>query len=196
MEYGYVRVSTKEQNEQRQMIALREFGIDAKRIYMDKQSGKDFERANYKKLLRKVKSGDTLVVKSIDRLGRNYDEILEQWRFITKEKQVAIVVLDMPLLDTRQNRDLTGTLIADIVLQLLSYVAQTEREFIRQRQAEGIAAAKAQGVRFGRRPMVRPMLFSLLKEQWTHNQISARAAAKQLGITHSTFLRWVNEDNG
>ena len=136
MEYGYVRVSTKEQNEQRQMIALREFGIEEKRIYMDKQSGKDFERAKYKKLLRKIKSGDTLVVKSIDRLGRNYDEILEQWRIITKEKQVAIVVLDMLLLDTRQNRDLTGTLIADIVLQLLSYVAQTEREFIRQRQAE------------------------------------------------------------
>ena len=196
MEYGYVRVSTKEQNEQRQMIALREFGIDTNRIYMDKQSGKDFERANCKKLLRKVKSGDTLVVKSIDRPGRNYDEILEQWRIITKEKQVAIVVLDMPLLDTRQNRDLTGTLIADIVLQLLSYVAQTEREFIRQRQAEGIAAAKAQGVQFGRRPMVRPTLFSLLKEQWTYNQISARAAAKQLGITHSTFLRRVNADNG
>ena len=196
MEYGYVRVSTKEQNEQRQMIALREFGIDAKRIYMDKQSGKDFERVNYKKLLRKVKSGDTLVVKSIDRLGRNYDEILEQWRIITKEKQVAIVVLDMPLLDTRQNRDLTGTLIADIVLQLLSYVAQTEREFIRQRQAEGIAAAKAQGVQFGRRPMVRPASFAFLKEQWEKKQISARKAAKQLGVTHSTFLRWVNEDNG
>ena len=196
MEYGYVRVSTKEQNEQRQMIALREFGIEEKRIYMDKQSGKDFERAKYKKLLRKIKSGDTLVVKSIDRLGRNYDEILEQWRIITKEKQVAIVVLDMPLLDTRQNRDLTGTLIADIVLQLLSYVAQTEREFIRQRQAEGIAAAKAQGVQFGRRPMVRPASFPILKEQWEKKQISARAAAKQLGITHSTFLRWVNEDNG
>lgn len=196
MEYGYARVSTKEQNEQRQMIALREFGIDAKRIYMDKQSGKDFERANYKKLLRKVKSGDTLVVKSIDRLGRNYDEILEQWRIITKEKQVAIVVLDMPLLDTRQNRDLTGTLIADIVLQLLSYVAQTEREFIRQRQAEGIAAAKAQGVQFGRKPMARPASFILLKDQWKQDQISARAAAKQLGITHSTFLRWAKEDNG
>ena len=196
MEYGYVRVSTKEQNEQRQMIALREFGIDLKRIYMDKQSGKDFERANYKKLLRKIKSGDTLVVKSIDRLGRNYDEILEQWRIITKEKQVAIVVLDMPLLDTRQNRDLTGTLIADIVLQLLSYVAQTEREFIRQRQAEGIAAAKAQGVQFGRKPMARPASFILLKDQWKQDQISARAAAKQLGITHSTFLRWAKEDNG
>lgn len=152
MEYGYVRVSTKEQNEQRQMIALREFGIEEKRIYMGKQSGKDFERAKYKKLLRKIKSGDTLVVKSIDRLGRNYDEILEQWRIRTKEKQVDIVVLDMPLLDTRQNRDLTGTLIADIVLQLLSYVAQTERDFIRQRQAEGIAAAKAQGVQFGEDP--------------------------------------------
>ena len=196
MEYGYVRVSTKEQNELRQMIALREFGIDTKKIYMDKQSGKDFERTNYKKLLRKVKSGDTLVVKSIDRLGRNYDEILEQWRIITKEKQVAVVVLDMPLLDTRQNRDLTGTLIADIVLQLLSYVAQTEREFIRQRQAEGIAAAKAQGVQFGRKPMTRPSSFVLLKDQWKQNQISARAAAEQLGITHSTFLRWVKEDNG
>ena len=196
MEYGYVRVSTKEQNEQRQMIALREFGIEEKRIYMDKQSGKDFERAKYKKLLRKIKSGDTLVVKSIDRLGRNYDEILEQWRIITKEKQVAIVVLDMPLLDTRQNLDLTGTLIADIVLQLLSYVAQTEREFIRHRQAEGIAAARAKGVQFGRKPMARPASFILPKDQWKQDQISARAAAKQLGITHSTFLRWAKEDNG
>ena len=145
MEYGYIRVSTREQNEQRQLIALREFGIDEKKIYMDKQSGKDFERRNYKKMVQKLKKDDTLVVKSIDRLGRNYDEILEQWRVITKEKQAAIVVLDMPLLDTRQSRDLTGTLIADIVLQLLSYVAQTEREFIRQRQAEGIAAAKERG---------------------------------------------------
>lgn len=162
---------------------------------MDKQSGKDFERANYKKMLRKIKSGDTLFVKSIDRLGRNYDEILEQWRIITKEKRVAIVVL-MPLLDTRQNRDLTGTLIAEIVLQLLSYAAQTEREFIHQRQAEGIATAKAQSVQFGRRPMVRPASFVLLKDQWEQNQISARSAAKQLGITHSTFLRWVNENNG
>ena len=145
MEYGYIRVSTREQNEQRQLIAMREFGIDEKQIYMDKQSGKDFERRNYKKMVQKLKKDDTLVVKSIDRLGRNYDEILEQWRVITKEKQAAIVVLDMPLLDTRQSRDLTGTLIADIVLQLLSYVAQTEREFIRQRQAEGIAAAKERG---------------------------------------------------
>lgn len=196
MEYGYVRVSTREQNEQRQMIALREFGIGDKQIYMDKQSGKDFERKNYKRMIRKLKSGDTIVIKSIDRLGRNYDEILEQWRIITKEKQVAIVVLDMPLLDTRQNRDLTGTLIADIVLQLLSYVAQTEREFIRQRQAEGIAAAKEKGVKFGRKPMERPAEFESLKAQWKNNEISARAAAKRLGITHRTFLSWSNDENG
>ena len=147
MEYGYARVSTKEQNEERQLIALTAFGVAADAIFVDKQSGKNFERMQYRKLIRKLKDGDTLVVKSIDRLGRNYEEILEQWRVITKEKRAAIVVLDMPLLDTRQNRDLTGTLIADIVLQLLSYVAQTEREFIRQRQAEGIAAAKAKGIR-------------------------------------------------
>lgn len=196
MEYGYVRVSTREQNEQRQIIALREFGIPEKHIFLDKQSGKDFERLNYKKLMRRLKNGDTLVIKSIDRLGRNYDEILEQWRIITKEKQVYIVVLDMPLLDTKQNRDLTGTLIADIVLQLLSYVAQTEREFIRQRQAEGIAAAKERGVRFGRSPMVRPEAYKTLKLQWEDNQISARAAARQLGITHRTFLKWVHEENG
>lgn len=196
MEYGYARVSTREQNEQRQLIALRDFGIADKRIYMDKQSGKDFERINYKRMIRKIKSGDTIVIKSIDRLGRNYDEILEQWRIITKEKQVAIVVLDMPLLDTRQNRDLTGTLIADIVLQLLSYVAQTEREFIRQRQAEGIAVAKEQGVKFGRKPIARPENFEYLKIQWANKEISARSAAKQLGITHSTFLRWAYEKNG
>ena len=143
--YGYIRLSTKEQNEDRQRLAMYEFGIADRELYMDKQSGKDFERPNYKKLIRKLKPGDTLVIKSIDRLGRNYEEILEQWRIITREKKAAIVVLDMPLLDTRQGRDLTGTLIADIVLQLLSYVAQTEREFSRQRQAEGIAAA-SQGV--------------------------------------------------
>ncbi len=194
MEYGYIRVSTKEQNEDRQVIALREYGVD--RIYMDKQSGKDFNRPNYQKLIRKMKSGDTLVIKSIDRLGRNYDEILEQWRIITKEKQAYIVVLDMPLLNTKQNRDLTGTLIADIVLQLLSYVAQTEREFIRQRQAEGIAAAKEKGVKFGRAPMERPAGYENMKAQFLEHQVSARAAAKQLGITHSTFLRWVNEKTG
>lgn len=193
MEYGYIRVSTREQNERRQLIAMREFGISENRIYMDKQSGKDFARKNYRKLVRRLKRVDTLVVKSIDRLGRNYEEILEQWRLITKEKQAAIVVLDMPLLDTRQSRDLTGTLIADIVLQLLSYVAQTEREFIRQRQAEGIAAAKRNGVKFGRRPMDRPAAFDGWKRKWLAGEISARGAARQLGVTHSTFLRWVKE---
>ena len=194
--YAYIRVSTREQNEERQVIAMRDFGIAERNMVIEKQSGKDFERPLYRKLIKKLKPEDTLVVKSIDRLGRNYEEILEQWRHITKDIQANIVVLDMPLLDTRNGRDLTGTLIADIVLQLLSYVAQTEREFIRQRQAEGIAAAKAQGVQFGRKPMARPASFLLLKDQWKQDQISARAAAKQLGITHSTFLRWVNEDNG
>lgn len=196
MEYGYVRVSTKEQNELRQMIALQEFGVDEKYVYMDKQSGKDFERPNYKKLIRRIKKDDTLVIKSIDRLGRNYEEILEQWRIITKEKKASIVVLDMPLLDTQRSNDLTGTLIADIVLQLLSYVAQTEREFIRQRQAEGIAAAKAQGVKFGRKPMEKPAEFEKCKTQWKNGCISAREAARRLGIAHRTFLLWVNEKNG
>lgn len=196
MEYGYVRVSTREQNEERQLLALKEFGIAPKAIYVDKQSGKDFERPNYKRLIRKIKSGDTVVIKSIDRLGRNYDEILEQWRIITKEKQAAVVVLDMPLLDTRQSRDLTGTLIADIVLQLLSYVAQTEREFIRQRQAEGIAAAKQRGVKFGRNPMERSADFQRLKDRWEKQELSAREAARQLGITHRTFLLWAREENG
>lgn len=193
MNYGYVRVSTKEQNEQRQIIALKEFGIEKKYIYMDKQSGKDFERANYKHLLRKLKSGDTLVIKSIDRLGRNYEEILTQWRVITKEKQVRVVVLDMPLLNSKDDQDLTSTVIADIVLQLLSYVAQTEREFIRQRQAEGIAAAKNRGVQFGRKAKPRPDNFPELKRAWINKELSAREAAKQLEITHSTFLRWVKE---
>ena len=193
MEYGYARVSTREQNAERQLIALTGFGIAETAIFVDKQSGKDFERTQYRRLLRKLKDGDTLVVKSIDRLGRNYEEILEQWRIITKEKCAAIVVLDMPLLDTRQNRDLTGTLIADIVLQLLSYVAQTEREFIRQRQTEGIAAAKARGVRFGRQPMPRPEKFLSLQKQWACGEISARQAAEQLKITHRTFLLWVKE---
>ena len=196
MDYGYIRVSTKEQNELRQVLALREAGIADRNIFLDKQSGKDFERQNYKKLMRKIKSGDTLVIKSIDRLGRNYDEILEQWRIITKEKGAAIVVLDMPLLDTQKNKDLTGTLIADIVLQLLSYVAQTEREFIRQRQAEGIAAAKLQGVRFGRKPREKPPEYGSLKELWVRGEISAREAARRLGITHRTFLSWVNTTNG
>ncbi len=187
MEYGYVRVSTREQNEQRQVIAMKEYGVEEARIYTDKQSGKDFARKNYKRLLRKLKSDDTLVIKSIDRLGRNYEEILEQWRYITKEKQAAIVVLDMPLLDTRQTRDLTGTLIADLVLQLLSYVAQTERESIRQRQAEGIAAAKARGVRFGRVPKPLPDNFRAVCRRWESGEITGTAAARECGMPLSTF---------
>ena len=187
MNYGYVRVSTKEQNEQRQIIALKESGIPLRVIYVDKQSGKDFNRQNYQKLLRKIKNGDTLVIKSIDRLGRNYEEILEQWRIITKEKCVAIVVLDMPLLDTRKNKDLTGTLIADIVLQLLSYVAQTEREFIHQRQAEGIRMAKAKGVHLGRPSRPLPENFHSVYQRWKLGTITGAAAARECGMPLATF---------
>lgn len=191
--YGYIRVSSKEQHEDRQRIAMQEFGISNDYLFVDKQSGKDFERPGYKRLMKKLKPDDVLVIKSIDRLGRNYDEILTQWRYITKEKMAAIVVLDMPLLDTRHGRDLTGTLISDIVLQLLSYVAQTEREFIRQRQAEGIAAAKARGVKFGRKPKILPSNFKIVYSEWKNGNLSARAAAKQLEISHITFLKWASE---
>ena len=192
MEYGYARVSTKEQNEERQLIALRAAGLHNHQIFLDKQSGKDFNRCQYQRLLRRLKRGDTLIIKSIDRLGRNYHEILEQWRIITAEKQAAIVVLDMPLLDTHQTRDLTGTLIADIVLQLLSYVAQTERENIHQRQKEGIAAAKLRGVKFGRPRKDVPERFWQLKEDWEDQKITSREAARQLSIAQDTFLRWVH----
>ena len=190
MNYGYARVSTREQNEDRQVIALREFGLTDREIYVDKQSGKDFDRPQYRRLIRRLRAGDALIVKSIDRLGRNYDEILEQWRIITKEKGADVVVLDMPLLDTRASRDLTGTLIADIVLQLLSYVAQTEREMIRQRQAEGIAAAKARGVRFGRPRKEPPPTYPDVYARWERGEISARTAAKLLNISPQTFLTW------
>lgn len=191
MMYGYIRVSTKDQHEDCQMIAMQEFGVSEKHIYMDKLSGKDFDRPQYKRLLRRLKGGDTLVVKSIDRLGRDYSEIQNQWRIITKEKKANIVVLDMPLLDTRQKgRDLTGTFIADLVLQILSYVAQVERENIKQRQAEGIAAAKAKGVRFGREKMPIPEEFYALRTRYREGSITARAAARELGVAHSTFLKW------
>lgn len=193
MEYGYARVSTREQNEQRQIIALTQFGLLQENIYVDKQSGKDFERVQYQRLLCKLKKGDLLVVKSIDRLGRNYKEILEQWRIMTKEKHAFVVVLDMPLLDTRKNNDLTNELIADIVLQLLSYVAQTEREFIRQRQAEGIAAAKARGVRFGRKPKEKPPEFQAVLEEWHLGNLSARKAAARLGVSCRTFQKWASD---
>ena len=194
--YGYIRVSTKEQNEDRQLVAMRAFGVTADHIVLDKQSGKDFDRPGYRRLVHKLKAGDTLVIKSIDRLGRNYEEILEQWRLLTKEKQAAIVVLDMPLLDTRQGRDLTGMLIADIVLQLLSYVAQTEREFNRQRQAEGIAAAKARGVHFGRNFKDRGENYGSVMAAWKRGELSDRAAAKELGVAHGTFQRWRKAEFG
>ena len=185
--YGYVRVSTQEQNEARQLAAMQEFGVAEKNIIIEKLSGKDFNRPCYQRLVRVLQPGDVLMVKSIDRLGRNYDEILEQWSVITKKRKAAIVVLDMPLLDTRQGRDLTGTLIADIVLQLLSYVAQTERENIRQRQAEGIAEAKAKGVRFGPPCHTLPDSFEELRQAWRDRRMTLRAAAEACGIPKSTF---------
>ena len=191
--YGYARVSTQVQNEGRQLIALRDFGVLEENIIVEKQSGKDFERPLYQGLIAMLQPRDVLVVQSIDRLGRNYTEILDQWRMITKERKAAIVVLDMPLLDTREGRDLTGTLIADIVLQLLSYVAQTERENLRARQAEGIAAAKARGVRFGRRRLELPEGFEEMAALWRQGKISARTAAGELGMSHDTFLRRAKE---
>lgn len=194
--YGYVRVSTKEQNEDRQIIALKAFPVKEKNIYMDKLSGKNFERPGYRKLTKKLHVGDCLVIKSIDRLGRNYEEILEQWRIITKEKKADIVVLDMPLLDTRQTgKDLTGTFVADMVLQILSYMAQTERENIRQRQREGIVAAKQRGVSFGRPKIPKPPEFPMLCRAWKEGELSSRQAAQKLGIAQDTFLRWARETN-
>ena len=191
---GYMRVSSREQNEDRQRIALLEMGVPKENIYMDKLSGKDFNRPQYHKMMRKLKAGDVIVLKSIDRLGRDYEEIQNQWRIITKEKGAHIVVLDMPLLDTRETgKDLTGTFIADLVLQILSYVAQTERENTRQRQAEGIAAARMRGVRFGRPRKEVPDAFWDLKEQWRSGEIVSREAARQLGVAQDTFLRWVHE---
>ncbi len=189
--YGYVRVSSKDQCEDRQLLALQAFGVPPQAVFEDKLSGKDFDRPRYRALMRKLRPGDLLVVKSIDRLGRNYEEIQEQWRKITKEKKADVVVLDMPLLDTRKKeKDLTGTFIADLVLQILCYVAQVERENIRQRQAEGIAAARARGVSFGRRSLPIPDRFASLWQAYRRGDISARAAARKLGVVHSTFLKW------
>ncbi|MBP1581596.1 MAG: recombinase family protein [Oscillospiraceae bacterium] len=184
---GYVRVSTKEQNEDRQRIALQEVGVEEKNIYIDKQSGKNFERPQYQKLLRKIKKDDLLYIKSIDRLGRNYEEILQQWRIITKNKGVDIVVLDMPLLDTRRGKDLMGTFLSDIVLQVLSFVAENERTNIRQRQAEGIAAAKARGVKFGRPQKPLPENFFIVYQQWKSGKMTGVAAAQECGMPLSTF---------
>lgn len=184
---GYVRVSTKDQNEDRQLIALHELGLSDKYIYVDKQSGKDFNRPQYQKLLRKLRPGDLLYIKSIDRLGRNYEEIQNQWRVLTKEKGVDICIVDMPILDTRRGKDLLGTFISDLVLQLLSFVAENERMNIKQRQAEGIAAAKAKGVRFGRPPKPLPENFHSVYQQWKQGSITGTAAAKECGMPLSTF---------
>lgn len=191
--YGYARVSTRNQNEDRQLIALQEFGVAAEHIVVEKQSGKNFDRPLYQNLVLTLRPGDVLVVKSIDRLGRNYAEILEQWRSLTKERRVAIVVLDMPLLSTREEQDLTGTLVSDIVLQLLSYIAQTERESIRQRQAEGIAAALARGVRFGPERIPMPEGFDELAEDWWFGRVTATEAGRLLGVSRKTFTRRAEE---
>lgn len=187
MVYGYARVSSATQNEDRQMLAMAQMQVPEENIYVDKQSGKDFERPQYKKLLRKLNEGAILYVKSIDRLGRNYTEIQEQWRIISKEKKADIVVIDMPLLDTRRGKDLLGTFLSDIVLQVLSFVAENERSNIRQRQAEGIAAAKARGVRFGRPQIPMPDNFYEVCRRWKEKELSLQEAARLCGMSKTTF---------
>ena len=189
--YGYMRVSTREQNEDRQRLAMQEYGVPEENLYLDKQSGKDFERPGYRTLVEKLREGDMLVIKSIDRLGRNYDEILEQWRYLTKDKRVCITVLDMPALDTGADRNLTRRLVAELMLQVLSYMAQQERDSIRQRQREGIEAAKLRGVRFGPKTMELPERYPEMRDLWEKRRISANKAAKMLGVARNTFLKWV-----
>lgn len=191
--YGYMRVSSTDQNEERQIVALAEVGVPEKNIFMDKQSGKSFDRPQYKKLVKKLKSGDLLYVLSIDRLGRNYEEIQNQWRVITKEIGADICVLDMPLLDTRQGKDLMGTFIADLVLQILSFVAQSERENIKKRQEQGIAAAKAKGVRFGRPEIPLPDNFGKLVKDWEKKKISFEEVLKLCNMSEATFYRKLRE---
>ena len=186
--YGYVRVSSRDQNEDRQLITMREMQVPEENIYVDKQSGKDFNRPQYKKLLRKVKSDDIIYIKSIDRLGRNYGEILDQWKLLTKDKHVDLYVIDMPILDTRREKNLLGTFISDLVLTLLSYLAENERVNIHQRQAEGIAAAKARGVRFGRVPNPLPDNFYEVYQRWKMKKISVSQAAQECGMPQTTFF--------
>ena len=194
MKYGYIRVSTKEQNIDRQLTAILKEGIEMNKIYIDKASGKDFNRKKYKKLIRKLKAGDELYIKSIDRLGRNYDEIIREWNVITKEKNAEIIVLDFPLLDTRTKTcDLTGKFIADIVLQILSYVAQIERENTHQRQMEGIKEAKKKGIKFGRSKKEIPKDFEKIAEKWRRKEISLRMGAKELNVSHTTLSKWLKE---
>ena len=193
--YGYVRCSTKEQNPDRQIISMLEFGVPEKNIVTEMMSGKNFIRPLYRKLVKKLKPGDTLVIKSVDRLGRNYQEIINEWRYITKEREAALVVLDMPILDTREKElNITGTFIADLVLQILSYMAEMERSFNTQRQAEGISAAMAKGIKFGREPKERSETYEVLRDSWYKEEISARAAGRILGISHTTFLIWAREE--
>ena len=191
--YGYVRVSSIDQNEDRQMIAMSELNISKKNIYIDKQSGKDFERPQYKKLVKKVKEGDLLYILSIDRLGRNYEDIQKQWRILTKDIGIDICVIDMPLLDTRNGKDLMGTFIADLVLQILSFVAQNERENIKKRQAQGIAAAKAKGVRFGRPELSLPLEFGELIKKWEKKQASLDELLAICKMSEATFYRRLRE---
>lgn len=191
--YGYIRVSAKDQNEERQLIAMKELDVNLDRIFMDKQSGKDFQRPQYKKMVRELKKKDLLYIKSIDRLGRNYSEILEQWRILTKERGVDIVVLEMPLLDTRRGKDLMGTFLSDIVLQVLSFVAENERSNIKQRQAEGIAAAKARGVQFGRPKIEMPDNFMQLVSQWENKKIRLSYVLEVCQISKATFYRRLNQ---
>lgn len=192
--YGYARVSAKDQNLDRQMDALAAFGIEESKVFADKASGRDFDRPEYRKMLERIEPGDVVVVKSIDRFGRNYDEIIEEWRRITRDAGCSIVVLDMPLLDTREDRGVTGRLISDIVLQLLSYVAQKEREFIHQRQAEGIAAAQERGVRFGRPPKRRPKAYEVAKRAFLGGAITKKEAAARMRVSPTTFEKWLRED--
>ncbi len=191
--YGYIRVSTREQNIERQVISLLEAGVSEKNIYIDKQSGKNFQRPAYKKMMSRVREGDLIIIKSIDRLGRNYQEIMEQWRIITKEKKADIRILDMPLLDTTQTKDLLGTFISDVVLQLLSFVAENERDNIRQRQAEGIAAAKARGVRFGKPVIPMPENFPELYGQWETGSITINELAGLCNMGRSTMYKRIGE---
>ncbi|MBP3894823.1 MAG: recombinase family protein [Atopobiaceae bacterium] len=193
--YGYARVSSRDQNLDRQLDAFKTFGLDKSQVFSDKASGKDFKRPQWRRLMRRLHRNDVLVIKSIDRLGRNYDEIIEEWRVITKEKGVHVVVLDMPLLDTRERPDnVTGAFIADLVLQLLSYVAQVERESIKQRQAEGIAAAKARGVRFGRPAKKRPVCYQDIKDLYREGRITRNEASARLNVSPNTFDKWLRED--
>ncbi|MBS7008752.1 recombinase family protein [Anaerostipes sp.] len=195
--FGYVRVSARDQNIDRQMVVMEKLKISKNNLFIDKLSGKDFNRPNYKRMVKRMRAGDVLYIKSIDRLGRDYTEIIEQWRILTKKKKADIVVVDFPLLDTRKkDKDLTGTFIADLVLQILSYVAQTERENIKQRQKEGITAAKAKGVRFGRPAKDVPDNFFEIYEKWKKKKISLREAARRLEVDHNTFKKWAAQITG